>query len=72
MEMMAVSSSTIARVGYDAASQTLRIEFHSGSAYEYFDVPEQVFANLINPPEGTSTGKYFSSDVKGQFRYSRL
>ena len=43
MERIPVSSSNIASLGYDAATQTLQVEFLSGSIYQYFDVPTNVF-----------------------------
>ena len=71
MDMVEVSSSNIARVGYDNPSRTLRIEFHNGTAYEYFDVPDHIYAGFLNPPNG-SVGQFFSQNVKGHYRYSRL
>ena len=71
MEMVPVNSSTIASAGYDEPSRTLRIEFKNGSAYEYFDVPVEVFRTLVDPGAG-SAGRFFSSSIKGIYRYSRL
>ena len=42
MEMQFVDSSTIERIGYDANSSTLRIEFKSNRTYDYSNVPENV------------------------------
>ncbi|HWW61222.1 MAG TPA: KTSC domain-containing protein, partial [Thermoanaerobaculia bacterium] len=48
MEWYPVSSSTLERVSYDSASMTLTIEFKSGTAYQYFDVPQHVFDDLLS------------------------
>lgn len=69
MERTAVSSSTIAAVGYDEPTATLEIEFLSGSVYQYFDVPAQEAEALLN---ASSVGGYFSSRIRGVFRYARM
>lgn len=42
MQRVRVYSSTMASVGYDAASSKLQIEFTSGSIYEYRNIPEHI------------------------------
>jgi hypothetical protein len=68
MERVAVSSSNIASVGHDGASQTLEIEFLNGSIYEYYDVPEDVYQELIS---ASSVGGYFAQRVKNVYGFSR-
>lgn len=69
MERESVTSSNISSVGYDAESQTLEIEFINGGIYQYFDVPEQVHAQLMG---ADSVGSYLARNIKGTFRYSRV
>lgn len=69
MERIAVSSSNVESIGYDPDSSTLEVEFKNGSVYQYFDVPEQIFNDLIN---AGSIGSYLASVVKGTYRYSRV
>lgn len=69
MEMTPVSSSNIAAVGYDEDSQTLQIEFHNGTNYQYFDVPERIFTELR---DAASVGAYLASNIKGVYRFSRV
>ncbi len=69
MEMIPVSSSNIAAVGHDEGSQTLQVEFNNGTRYQYFDVPEQVFIELR---DAGSPGGYFSSNIKGVYRFSKV
>lgn len=40
-------SRALAAVGYDAAAQTLRIQFRNGRCYDYFDVPVTVYDGLL-------------------------
>jgi hypothetical protein len=65
-----VSSSTIRSIGYDFETFTLEVEFASGHVYQYFDVPDAVYAGLMAAP---SHGKYLDAHVKkGGFRYRRI
>jgi len=42
-----VSSTNVRSIGYDDATDTLAVEFHSGGIYQYFDVPKTVYAALM-------------------------
>lgn len=68
MIMTRVVSSNLVAVGYDHATQTLRIQFHNGT-YDYFGVPETVYNNLMN---ATSKGEYHAALIKNSYRYQRL
>ncbi len=63
-----VPSSDIASIGYDAASQTLEIEFHTTGVYRYFSVPAAVYESLLTTP---SPGKYFLQHIKGKFAWEK-
>jgi lysyl-tRNA synthetase class 2 len=54
---------------HDVKTQTLTIEFDSGSVYEYFKVPPSVKEGLDNAP---SKGQYFNKFIKGKFKYEQL
>ncbi len=47
MQRSPVSSSNLKSVGYDPVSKILEIEFLSGSMYQYFNVPESIYADLM-------------------------
>ena len=64
-----VSSSNIRSIGYDSISQTLEIEFHSGSIYQYFDVPESIYNALMS---ASSHGSFFHRHIKGRFRWTKI
>ena len=68
MDFQSVTSSTIERVGYDRQSMTLAVEFRNGTVYEYYDVPETVFAEFL---AAGSPGQYLSQHVKKSYRYAR-
>ncbi len=69
MNRVAVQSSNLAEIGYNPQSQTLEIMFRNGAVYQYFDVPEHVFKELL---DAASPGRYFHSAIKGSYRYARL
>lgn len=61
--------SVIKQFSYDPKTQTLTIEFDSGSVYEYFKVPASVKEDLDNAP---SKGQYFNKFIKGKFKFEQL
>lgn len=69
MERESVSSSNIASIGYDNESGTLEIEFLNGSLYQYFDIPENVYYELMG---ADSYGRYLARSIKGHYRYSKV
>jgi hypothetical protein len=69
MERTAVASTSIAAIGYDEPSGTLEIEFLNGSIYQYFDVPIQIYEELVS---ASSAGSYLASKIKGNYRFSRV
>ncbi|WP_145616818.1 KTSC domain-containing protein [Nitrospirillum bahiense] len=69
MDRTAVASSNVSSVGYDPASQTLEIQFHNGSIYQYYNVTETVYENLMQSP---SKGGYLNTYIKNSHPYSRV
>lgn len=61
-------SSNVAGFSYDEAAQVLTVEFNSGSRYDYYDVPENVFEGMKS---ADSKGRYLNTEVKGHYRYAR-
>jgi hypothetical protein len=59
-----VASSNISSIGYDADTQTLEIEFLSGRIYEYYNVPNDTYDELMN---ASSIGSYFSKNIRNIF-----
>lgn len=63
-----VASSNIASVGYDKEEHILEIEFHHGAIYQYKDVPEKVYDELMSSP---AIGVYFMNEIKLKFEYQK-
>lgn len=64
-----VASSAIERVGYDEAEAILEIEFRHGGVYQYFDVPEEVYRDLLT---AQSRGRYYHDRIRGEYDYRQL
>lgn len=61
MNRVAVSSSNVAEVGYDAGTKILEVAFIKGGIYQYFDVPISIYEGLFAAP---SIGRYLDVNVK--------
>ncbi len=64
-----VSSTVVESIGYDDESAVLEVEFASGAVYQYFDVPEQVYRDLMS---AASMGKAMTSSIIGKFRFAKV
>lgn len=69
MIMNHVFSSNLDSVGYDPQTQTLRIRFHSGGLYDYHNVPQSIYEQLMT---ANSKGKYHHRFIKNHFRFTKL
>lgn len=66
MNLIPVNSSDLRAVGYDADTQTLQISFKNGGLYEYKNISESMYRELISAP---SKGKYFSHYIRDKTAY---
>jgi KTSC domain-containing protein len=70
MDRIPVSSTELASIGYEEANSVLEVEFRKGGVYRYFEVPVEVFKELMAAP---SKGSYFNRVIRGgNYRYSRM
>jgi hypothetical protein len=70
MEMISVQSSNLRAVGYDDTSGTLVIEFiKDSSVYEYYDVPQYEFDNLLS---ADSKGTYAHQNIYKKYRQQKI
>ena len=69
MDRQHVRSTNLRSIGYDPDARVLEIEFHSGSIYQYINVPEQVYLALMN---AVSKGSYFSDHIKERYKFKRI
>ena len=64
MERQPIDSTNIISAGYDAATQTLELEFKGGVVWQYANFPMEMWYEFLGAP---SQGKYFSSQIRPRF-----
>ena len=69
MERVPVQSSNVAEVGYDQDALVMEVLFHNGSVYQYFDVPQMLFQEML---QSDSIGGFLNEHIKGSYRYAKL
>ena len=69
MERNYVSSSNLVSVGYDATTETLEVEFQNGAVYQYYNVNESIYNELM---AASSRGKFLAYQIKNVYPYSRV
>jgi len=69
MERQRVNSTNVRSIGYHASTVTLEVEFQSSGIYQYFDVPEPVYAALMR---ASSKGRYLNDHIKDRYRCQKL
>lgn len=62
MDRDSVSSSLLASVGYDSDEQVLEVELQDGKVYQYVDIPEETYRDLL---DADSLGRYFNQYIRG-------
>ena len=66
--LLKTSSNVIRSFDYDEATQILRVEFNTGSIYQYRDVPKDVYQELKIAP---SVGQYFNTHIREKYGQDR-
>jgi hypothetical protein len=69
MDMISINSSAISKVGYDADTATLVLEFTKGNVYEYYDVPQYEYDGLMS---AESAGSYASKNIYKAYRQNKI
>jgi hypothetical protein len=69
MERKRLNASSIRSVGYDAATQTLEVEFSSGSIVQYSGVSPEVHRRFMSSP---SPGSFYQDQIDENFPARRV
>ena len=69
MDRYSVASSNISTVGYDEQFETLEVEFLNGSIYQYYNVPRNLYEQLM---QAGSKGRFLNTYIKNAYSYSRI
>ena len=64
-----VASTNIVSLGYDADTETLEVEFGSGSVYQYYNVGAAIYEQLA---EASSKGQFINTYIKNAYPFSRV
>jgi hypothetical protein len=62
--MVRVISSALKAVGYDPATQRMKIRFTSGKVYDFCGVPKHIHAALM---KSSSKGTYYNAHIKDRY-----
>ena len=69
MNRTTVASPGIAQVGYEEGSETLEIEFVSGKIFQFYNVPLNLFNQLM---KSSQKELYYESNILVRFPYTRI
>lgn len=69
MQMKAVKSGNIKKIGYAPESKKLRVQFSSGSEYDYDDVSQKEFDSFVG---AKSIGKHFFAKIRNMKKFTKL
>lgn len=58
------SSSFITNVSWDDDTETLFVQFISGTTWLYHEVPQEVYSRLVRSP---SVGNYFNKNIRDKY-----
>ena len=64
VQRVAVSSSSLVSIGYDATLAVLEAEFTGGAVYRYFGVPQSAYDAVVRAP---SKGRAFNELVRPRY-----
>jgi hypothetical protein len=64
-----VESSALASVHYLPALRLLEVEFHFGLLYQYSDVPQHTYTELL---AAESKGTYFNANIRNRLSYKQI
>lgn len=65
MDMIPVSSSAIAAIGYDPATRRMKIRFVLGHTYDFCRVPAHVSQGLLH---ARSKGTYYNDHIRDRYQ----
>jgi hypothetical protein len=69
MRRQRVESSSLASVGYDAATRILEVEFRKGRIYQYHGVGTKRFEQLMT---AESKGRFMNAHIRTAYRFTRV
>jgi KTSC domain len=69
MHRTAIAANGIAQVGYEDGAEILEIEFTSGKVFQFFNVPSNMFHQLM---DSQFKEFYYQNNIHERFPYKRI
>ena len=69
MDRKAITSASVAAIGYDSGTQTLEVEFVKGSVYQYYGMPKHMYEEVMR---AASKGGFVNTYIRNSYPYSRV
>ncbi len=69
LDCLELDSSALAWVRYVPEQQILQVGLRTGRHYHYFDVPAEVYRELL---AAESKGRYYNHHIRNEFRYKEV
>jgi hypothetical protein len=69
IDMIAVDSNHISKLGYDEDHHVLAVQFNNNTLYYYEDVPKIQFSIMLT---SASIGTYFHNNIKWKYEYIKV
>ena len=69
MRRKQVVSTSLASVGYEAATRILEVEFRKGRVYQYHDVGADIVEQLM---KADSKGRFMNAHIRNAYRFTRI
>jgi len=66
---LAMPSSVVAAIRYDANANTLRVIYVSGGVYDYKDVPEKIYSEM---KAASSKGEFLNKQIKPKYKFEKI
>ena len=69
VERVELDSTALAWVRYMSEQRVLQVGLRTGRNYDYFDVPPQVYSELL---AAESKGRYYNHHIRNDFPYNEM
>lgn len=67
--MVPIEAANIRLMGYDRESQQLRVQFTNGGLFQYKNISEKLFNDMVKSP---IIGSYFSRNIRNIYKCVKL
>lgn len=64
-----IKSTNLKKSEYDTETKKMIVTFNSGSVYEYYEIPHQMYTQFRM---SESQGKFFNSKIAKTFKYKKI